>query len=499
MKLPVEVAIIRSCHVATNRGQWGDLQGDINVMRNAALICIVTLSLVIGARSQTTEFTYQGRLTVSGVAATTPHDFEFRLFTAPTGGIQIGTTLSRPNVSLSSGVFTVPLDFGEQFDGTDRWLRIDVRPAGGTTFEALTPRQRITSAPYNIKSLSATSAEVAANALQLGGVAANQYVITTDPRMSDSRTPLAGSADYIQNNPPSPQSANFSISGSGSVGGNLGVGTTTPNDRLEVSGSGIVRARVNSNSNAGLSLTLNGQPGWSVASVSGGQFQIYNDAIAQNALWINSASNNVGIGTIAPAAKLDVAGNINTSTQYNIGGTRILSNAGAQNLFAGQNAGLVNTGGSNSFFGRDAGASNTDGYSNSFFGQAAGTFNVSGFENAFFGTGAGRNSRTSFNSFFGWAAGVSKYDSAPEMLFLAEALASLTPTALPTLSLGRPQVRRIPLEISMSSSAAMPANRIQPAILTLSGRERCGCPCQRSQSSNGDRGVRGWQRAIRSY
>src|SRR5205814_10048708 len=62
------------------------------------------------------------------------------------------------------------------------------------------------------------------------------------------------------------------------------------------------------------------------------------------------ASGNVGIGNPAPGAKLDVAGNINTSTQYNIGGNRILSNPGDQNLFAGVGAGQNNTGSLNAFF-----------------------------------------------------------------------------------------------------------------------------------------------------
>src|SRR5437773_7646471 len=62
------------------------------------------------------------------------------------------------------------------------------------------------------------------------------------------------------------------------------------------------------------------------------------------------ASGNVGIGNPAPGAKLDVAGNINTSTQYNIGGNRILSNPGDQNLFAGVGAGQNNTGSLNAVF-----------------------------------------------------------------------------------------------------------------------------------------------------
>ena len=81
---------------------------------------------------------------------------------------------------------------------------------------------------------------------------------------------------------------------------------------------------------------------------------------------------------------LDRDGRVWATTQYNLGGDRILSNAGASNLFAGTGAGASNTtGNSNSFVGSRTGASNITGSLNSFFGNSAGQANTAGNGNSF--------------------------------------------------------------------------------------------------------------------
>lgn len=289
-------------------------------MRNAAVICLINLLFAICAQSQTTEFTYQGSLNVGtppGTPANTPHDFEFRLFTAESGGSQLGTLQERLNVPVANGVFSVRLNFGNQFQGVPRWLEIRVKPLGGPTYTLLNPRQKVSPTPESIFTLNSD------NAAMLGGVAANQYLTTT-----------SANTNYIQNTTTTQASSNFNISGNGTVGGafrvggiaggiggsfssggrfeidapfspggrfrvlengNVGVGTAIPATKFHVSGAGIVRARVNSDSNAGLQLSLGDAGKWSVATTSPGNFQIFNDAIGQNALTIDSATNTVNI------------------------------------------------------------------------------------------------------------------------------------------------------------------------------------------------------------
>lgn len=124
-----------------------------------------------------------------------------------------------------------------------------------------------------------------------------------------------------------------------------------------------------------------------------------------------TATGKVGIGTDSPAKKLDVAGDINTSNDYNIGGSRVLSVPGTKNVFAGVGAGggSPNPGDSNSFFGSDAGLGNYGGSANAFFGSDAGHDNFDGSDNAFFGSRAGHDNYGSFggsgNAFFGSRAG----------------------------------------------------------------------------------------------
>jgi hypothetical protein len=103
-----------------------------------------------------TSFTYQGRLTDGGSPADGEYDFQFALFDADTGGTQVGSTLTPENVMVSSGLFTVHLDFGSVFDGTALFLEIGVRPWDSMDpYTTLTPRQPLTAVPYALNASSA--------------------------------------------------------------------------------------------------------------------------------------------------------------------------------------------------------------------------------------------------------------------------------------------------------------------------------------------------------
>lgn len=96
-----------------------------------------------------TAFTYQGRLADGGRSANGTYDFEFELYDTASSGTQVGSTVTKDDVTLTDGLFTVELDFGGVFDGTALWLNIGVRPGSSTgAYTALTPRQSLTPVPY---------------------------------------------------------------------------------------------------------------------------------------------------------------------------------------------------------------------------------------------------------------------------------------------------------------------------------------------------------------
>ena len=104
-----------------------------------------------------TMFTYQGRVTEGGNPTNGTYDFQFELYDAAGGGSQVGSTVTKEDVTVTDGLFTVELDFGSDvFKGDARWLEIGVRPGSSTgAYTTLTPRQALTAAPYALYALRA--------------------------------------------------------------------------------------------------------------------------------------------------------------------------------------------------------------------------------------------------------------------------------------------------------------------------------------------------------
>lgn len=276
--------------------------------RNVGLLCIVAaITFLVGgtAHAQTTAFTYQGKLSDARAPANGQYDLEFKLFDA--ANTQVGAPLTREDVQVASGSFTVTLDFGQSpfVSGAASMLEIGVRPGTSTgSFTTLTPRQPITNSPYSIQTV---------NAQQLGGVDASQYVKTDDPRLGGA------GGNFIQNTTTQQASSNFNIAGNGLVAGQVGIGTQTPGVGLKLDVNGIARFMPGGAGGAMQFGTPNGESGMTISGGAGGRADLRFDGLTLklvagapgfvpssfNGLAINTAGN-VGIGLVDPTRKLHV-------------------------------------------------------------------------------------------------------------------------------------------------------------------------------------------------
>ncbi len=120
-------------------------------------------------------FTYQGEVANGGVPATGPVDLRFRVYDAAAGGVLVGAPnqIVALNQALVDGRFTTELDFGAAVhNGEDRYLEIDVRPAGVGPYTTLAPRQRLAATP---NARFAVNASLSADSSALGGQGGGFY------------------------------------------------------------------------------------------------------------------------------------------------------------------------------------------------------------------------------------------------------------------------------------------------------------------------------------
>ncbi len=255
------------------------------------ILILATTAQMIAA--QTTSFSFQGKLTDQGNPPNGTYQMQFKLFDAETNGNQIGSTISIIAVTVTQGVFSTQLDFGvNAFPGADRFLEIDVRRNSGEVYVTLSPRQKITSSPYSIRTVSAQQADLALDANKLGGVNAGEYVTTSSVGNS-----------FIKNDT-TQQTANFNISGNGVFGGRIGIGTNTPASGLDIRGTGFIAQQRITDTTSGNSLVFQAGAGSNMKVTgfnynTGTAIPLYLSVDGANTI-LNPNGGNVGIGTTNP-------------------------------------------------------------------------------------------------------------------------------------------------------------------------------------------------------
>ncbi|MGI9015155.1 MAG: hypothetical protein ACR2GY_13040 [Phycisphaerales bacterium] len=134
------------------------MKRSIRLISTIATLTAACFALASAELATADVFTYQGELRQGGEAVNDNCDFRFTLWTASTGGSQVGPLVQVLNQPLSDGRVTADLDFGASaFNGSNRWIQIQVRcPAGNGEYIMLTPRQPVRPTPYAMKSLGNT-------------------------------------------------------------------------------------------------------------------------------------------------------------------------------------------------------------------------------------------------------------------------------------------------------------------------------------------------------
>lgn len=136
-------------------------------MRKQKQLCfgfgwVMILSAVLSAYPlMDLTFVYQGRLYDANSPADGLYDLEFRLMDAsdPEDPIVLTYPIRFHEHLVSNGYITIPLDFcprelweeKDLFDGSERWLRVGIRPAeleDPNEYTYLEPYTKITAAPY---------------------------------------------------------------------------------------------------------------------------------------------------------------------------------------------------------------------------------------------------------------------------------------------------------------------------------------------------------------
>ena len=188
------------------------------LLRQALLVISILNCPILRLSAVGTAFTYQGRLSDSGNPANGSYDFRFRLALDPLANNYAGSPVLTNGVTVNSGLFTVSLDFGSVFSGSNYWLEVDVRTNGSAAYSSLSPLQALSPVPYALYALTPAGPAGPPGPQGLPGSAGAQGPPGSQGPAGASPFGLDGTNAYY-------------------VNGFVGLGTTNPLSQLDVNGT----------------------------------------------------------------------------------------------------------------------------------------------------------------------------------------------------------------------------------------------------------------------
>ena len=215
--------------------------------------------------------------TAAAFASTANDQFLIRA----TGGVGIGT--NNPGSKLTVAGTIESKSGGIKFpDGT---MQTTAAAGGGGTVASVTASAPLASSGGTTPNIALTGVVPLANIPDLG-------------------------SSYIKNGTSLQTSSNFNISGNGFIAGNVGIGTATPESRLQVAGSGFFTG-----DSGGLPASAGGGIKLTYDIGGNGQIFAYDYApLASKNLVLQLPGGNVGIGTTSTSSKLTVSGTIESTS-----------------------------------------------------------------------------------------------------------------------------------------------------------------------------------------
>jgi hypothetical protein len=275
------------------------------MQRTITFIILAAVVVMYTGTAMATAISYQGRLDAGGQAFDGSVDMVFELFDAEANGSAIGSPVAINGVPVQQGLFQVELDFGVQPYDAGLWLQVSIEG------QALSPRQRLSTAPLAVHSL--TDATSAGTGLVLAGTE-----LSVDPMFrlpqgcgTDQFARRASSGDWI--------CADLEMSGytgTPPVDVTEGVISLIPRG---VDAIHITRGAIHDYEIAEDALINPAKIDGTAATLSGDQ------VFDEGTLTIETASGRVGVGTALPEATLDVRGDIRISGEILLGNPRTLS------------------------------------------------------------------------------------------------------------------------------------------------------------------------------